>query len=283
MQTLAPGSLLGGRYKIQRLIGEGATGAVYLARDTRDRGRIWAVKELYAQADDEAEDIFRNEIRILRALHHPAIPALEDAFDVGEHRYLVMERVEGPTLEKVLDESRRPLPETEVLDWGLQLCDVLAYLHDRTPPVIYRDLKPSNCMLTRGGAVKIVDLGIARRFNPVTSRDTHVFGTPGYCAPEQYHGRSTAASDLYALGATMYVLLSKKEPEKFHFDFPPLRRCNGAVSSATESALVRALASDPAQRFPSAREMRDALEKCAASRASMGGRLRSFLAGLRGR
>jgi serine/threonine protein kinase len=262
MGTLAPGAVIGGRYKIQRLIGEGATGAVYLARDTRDRGSTWAIKELWAEGDPEAADIFRNEIRVLRALRHPAIPTLEDAFDVGERRYLVMERVEGPTLERVLDEAGRPLDEAEVLGWGIQLCGVLEYLHGRIPPIIYRDLKPANCMLTRGDRIRIVDLGIARRFNPSRPRDTHVFGTPGYCAPEQYHGRSLEASDIYALGATLYVLLTRAEAETFHFAFPPLRRLNRAVSAGTEETLARALEADPGARWTSAGQMREALEAC---------------------
>lgn len=267
--TLTSGTIVGGRYKIMRLIGEGASGAVYLARDTRDRGRTWAIKELWAEAEPEAEDIFRNEIRMLRQLRHPAIPTLEDAFDIGEHRYLVMERIEGPTLERVREEAGRPLLESEVVGWGIQLCDVLDYLHTRNPPVLYRDLKPSNCMLTRGNIVKIVDLGIARRFNPQRARDTHIFGTPGFCAPEQYHGHTYAASDLYALGATLYVLLSECQPETFRFVFPPIRRLNSAISAVTEEILVCALHTDPGQRFSDAVGMKKALE-LAAARAHTG-------------
>lgn len=281
MTTLAPGAILNSRYKIQRLIGEGATGAVYLARDMRERGRIWAIKELWAEADAEAEEIFRNELRMLRSLRHDAIPVLEDAFDVGEHRYLVMERIEGPTLEHVLEESKRPLPEDEVLNWGMQLCDVLAYLHGRQPPVLYRDLKPSNCMLTRGNIIKIVDLGIARHFNPRNTRDTHIFGTPGYCAPEQYHGRSSAASDIYALGATMFVLLSKIDPEPLRFVFPPLRKHNPVVSEATASVLAKALTQDPGKRFATAEEMRAALESCRGHVVSLGARVRALFSRLR--
>lgn len=261
MASLPTGTLLHSRYRVLRLIGEGASGAVYLARDTRERGLIWAVKEMPAADDDEMVSIFHNEARMLQALSHPAIPVLEDFFTERTSLYLVMERVEGPTLEAVLARSPRGLAEADVLDWGIQVCDVLAYLHGRTPPVLYRDLKPSNCMLTAGGRIRIVDLGISRVLNPVRPLDTQAFGTPGFCPPEQYAGRTVPASDLYALGATMLVLLTGLDVERASLPLPRARSLNPAVSRSCDVALRRALQLDPDERYASAREMHDALER----------------------
>jgi serine/threonine-protein kinase len=279
VSTLKAGTILNSRYKIQRLLGEGATGAVYLCHDSRDRGQLWAVKELWAEADEDAAFFFRNEADLLRRLRHPAIPLLVDFFEEHGRLYLVMERIEGPTLEAVQREAGGPLLQDEVVAWGLQLCDVLAYLHAQDPLVVYRDLKPANCMLTRSGQIKLVDLGIARLVRPGRPRDTQIFGTPGYCPPEQYHGQSSPVSDIYALGVTLYVLAAGiDDPEKFRFQFPPLRTLNRHVTAQLEAVLGKAVAQAAGERFASMADMRAALEGLRSQGRSV---VRSWLARLR--
>ena len=259
MPGLLPGTTLHSRYRVQRLIGEGATGAVYLVRDTRDRGCQWALKETWS-TDDDTISLFCNEARMLQRLSHPALPVLQDFFVEAGCMYLVMERVEGPTLEAVQSQAGGRLPEGEVFGWAVQICEVLSYLHDQVPPIIYRDLKPANCMLSEGNRIKIVDLGISRVFNPTRPRDTQAFGTPGFCPPEQYAGHTLPASDLYALGVTVLVLLSGMDPEKANFRFPPVRALNPCVSAAGEALLQRALEHDPSARFANAHAMGEAFE-----------------------
>jgi hypothetical protein len=176
-----------------------------------------------------------------------------------------MEFVDGQTLEELVVDLGRPLPPDTVLRLGVALCTVLDYLHSRTPPIIFRDLKPGNIMLDRDGAVKLIDFGIARVFTPGKSRDTTNLGTKGYAAPEQYgKGQTDARSDVYALGATLHFLLTGRDPADEPFNFPPARRLNPDVSPALEAVVARAVSASAADRWPSAREMRRALTRAAA-------------------
>jgi len=263
--TLRRDTILNNRYIVRRMLGEGATGAVYLVRDNRFKGRSWAVKELQVEglsAEDGAifRELFVQEAKITRELDHRGLPRIEDFFIENNRYYLVMDRVEGPTLEEILRESPRPLTQEDVHPWALQICAVLRYLHSRTPPVIFRDLKPANVMLTRSGEIKLIDLGIARFFNPRKPTDTHVMGTPGFCPPEQYRGHTDARSDIYAFGSTLYHLLTKQDVEKLAFRFPPLRTFNPAVSPAFEAAIARCLEVDPNRRFADAAQLEGALQ-----------------------
>lgn len=274
-----PGTLLAGQYQVDRLLGEGAAGFVWLVRDTRKRGLVWAVKELDFSGMPLGErremlDHFEREATLLMLLEHEALPRVVDRFSEGGHEFLVMERVEGPTLEHVLQRRGRPLEESDVLDWALQLCEVLDYLHSRIPPVIYRDLKPANVMLSVQGRIRLVDFGIARTQRPGRPGDTVAYGTPGYAPPEQYLGRAEPRSDLYALGATLYRLLTAQpvgEAERadqgapppparpFHFD--PLRLHNPGASRETEALVAACLEEDPQDRPGSARLVRSRIEE----------------------
>lgn len=262
---MEPGILLAGRYRVERLLGEGASSRVWLARDTRERGHVWAVKELDFRAisptdRSEALELFEREAGILLRLRHPSLPRVIHRFTQDGREFLVMERVEGPTLADVLRQRGKPLEESLVASWGVQICEVLGYLHGLRPPVVYRDLKPANVMVSVRGPLKLVDFGIARPMRPGRPGDTTAYGTPGYAPPEQYQGRAEMRSDLYALGATLFELLTARDPQPFAFAFPPAREFNPALSLEMEDLLSRCLQADPARRPESAAVMREELE-----------------------
>lgn len=230
------GRLLNGRYRIERKLGEGAAGVVWLVQDTRQRGQEWALKELDFNGivsnveRAEAMDLFEREAQILVQLQHPSLPRVVERFQEGGREFLVMERVEGPTLDEVLRVRKGPASEGEVAEWASQICDVLAYLHGCVPPVVYRDLKPANVMLGVDGQIKLIDFGIARPLNPLRPGDTVAYGTPGYAPPEQYGGNAVPASDVYALGVTMFQLLTCRNPQVPSFNLTAARLHNADVS-----------------------------------------------------
>jgi hypothetical protein len=225
------GALLAGRYRVLREIGQGGFGAVYKARDLHRRGRVVAIKQIdlgLAGGPREmiiATDAFHREIAFLSTLSHPSLPKISDHFTDPGHWYLVMEYISGRTLEEELQRSRRGyLPTRRVLQIGLQVLDILSYLHRQHPPVIFRDLKPANIMLTRRGQLYLIDFGIARRFAVGKHRDTGPLGSPGYAAPEQYgRAQTDERSDIYGLGATLQTLLSGRDPLELRQGLPSLR------------------------------------------------------------
>jgi len=257
---------LAGRYVIVRLLGKGGMGAVYLASDSRITGKVWAVKEMSdAVLLDPAEKqtairAFESEANLLAKLDHPNIPKVVDYFAEAGKYFLVMDFVPGKTLETMMEERHVPFPEQQVAEWGVQLCDVLSYLHNRQPPVIFRDLKPGNVMLQPDGALKLIDFGIARVFKPGRSSDTSAIGTPGFAAPEQ-HGRAQtdARSDVYSLGVMLHHLVTGHDPASDPFNLPLARRLNRQVSPQFEEALARATALQTDSRYQSAATMRQAL------------------------
>lgn len=262
---IAVGSVLVGRYNVMSLIGRGGMGSVYRAFDNRLQ-IVVAVKEMIpgwlSPADRlEFSNQFRQEARLLARLSHPGIARVIDYFEESGKEFLVMELVEGDTLERVV-ERQGALPESQVLAWATQMMDVVEYLHNQTPPIIHRDIKPSNFMLLPGDQIKLIDFGVARIFKPGRSADTAAFGTPGYAAPEQYGGRGQTdpRSDIYSLGATLFQLLTGYEvPGGWAFNLPPARQVNPALSPSTEAVLARATQLDPTKRFQSIAEMRRAL------------------------
>jgi Protein kinase domain len=258
---LAPGTVLQNRYQIERLLGGGGMGMVYLARDGRLANRPCAMKEMVDHFIDpqqriEANEYFAREADTLAQLKHPAIPAITDRFDDQNRHYLVMEYVEGRNLEEELAARGEPLPEGLVIDIARQLSDVLAYLHGLTPPIVYRDMKPSNVMLTSKGRVVLVDFGIARLFK--AARKGTMIGTLGFAPPEQYQGQVDPRSDIYSLGATLHYVLTGRDPEKFPpFSFPPVRELRPAISSNLAGAIDAALAYDVGRRPAGVIEFRD--------------------------
>lgn len=267
-QPLGVGTVLNNRYRIVRLVGGGGMAYVYQVEELpAGSGRLWALKELRPQSADKAErdtarQLFDQEAGLLRQLNHPNIPKIAEFFETDGHAYLVMEFIFGESLEKRLRAANAPLLENDVLSYAAQLCEALTYLHGRTPPIIFRDLKPSNAMVTATGQVKLIDFGIARTYKRGKKRDTVAMGSENYAAPEQWgKGQTDARSDVYALGATMYHLLANMAPTPAFLPSEPLplANYNGAVSKATIAIVDKAMAREREARFQTAQEMRDAI------------------------
>lgn len=266
---LNPGITLQDRYHIQRRLGGGGMGTVYLADDNRLPGRRCAIKELSPENVPPAErnwaiQAFRQEAGMLANLRHGGLTAVTDFFPEGGNWYLVMDFVEGETLEAYLQRAPNGrLSLAEALEITRQLCDVLEYLHSQNPPVVFRDLKPANIMLNQERQVKLIDFGIARHFKPGQTRDTMNLGTPGYAAPEQYGGlgQSDPRTDVYSLGAVLLQLVTGYNPvlAATPFPLPPPGQLVRDLPPQVEAAIGRAIQLQPEARFRSIAEFRQAL------------------------
>ncbi len=272
-RRLASGTeLSGGRYRIERIAASGGMGAVYRAVDTRFN-RPCAVKEMLDEFQNDAErsqavEWFSREATMLLDLNHPCIPRVRDHFlEDGKH-YLVMDFIDGRTLADVLEQEgtvmgangARGIPEARVRSWGQQICSVLNYLHGQTPPIIFRDLKPTNVMVTSRDEIKLIDFGIARNFQP--QRQLTIIMTIGYAPLEQMAGNAEPRSDLYALGATLHRLLTRHDAANNKpdiFTFPPVRSLRPDITPGFEQIIMRALAPSPQQRWPTAGDMERAI------------------------
>ena len=266
LKALSKNMTLASRYEIIERIKSGGMGAVYKANDLR-LGKICAIKELLHQSIDEEEQenaikMFEREAKILSSLQHPNLPAVTDYFAVGNRYYLAMKFIEGKDLSAILRQAGEPgLPEDKVVEWAMQICDVLIYLHSRNPPVIYRDLKPSNIMIRKSdGKVVLIDFGIARVLEEEEAEEASTktaIGTVGYMSPEQYRGWPEPRSDVYSLGATMYHLLRGKPPIPFTFE--SIKKARPDVSDEINAVVMNAVRLKPADRFDSALDMKKAL------------------------
>src|ERR1700678_4723831 len=255
---IAPNTIVGGRYRVIKPLGGGGMKLVYLAEDLRLASRECALAEMVdtftsPETQKQAVAAFQREADMLAQLSNEHIPRVFDRFSDQNHHYLVMEYIDGITLEQKLQNAGGKLPESEVMEVAMQVPDTLEYLHNLEPPVIYRDLKPSNVMLTPTEQVKLIDFGIARLFQPLSNAT--MIGTQGYAPPEQYRGNVEFRSDLYALGATMHHALSGRDPAaEPPFSFPPLRKLCPDLDSTLAAVVDQALAYDVVNR------MRDATE-----------------------
>ncbi|MGZ6243047.1 MAG: serine/threonine protein kinase, partial [Candidatus Binataceae bacterium] len=224
---IAPNTIVGGRYRVVKPLGGGGMKLVYLAEDLRLAARRCALAEVVdnftnPDAQRQAVDAFQREADMLARLNNEHIPRVFDRFSEQNRHYLVMEYIDGATLEEEMKQTGGRLAEPRTIDIALQILATLEYLHGLEPPVIYRDLKPSNVMMMANGQAKLIDFGIARHFQP--QQNATMIGTQGYAPPEQYRGRAEVRSDLYALGATMHHALSGRDPAlEPPFSFPKLR------------------------------------------------------------
>ena len=245
-------------YEIKSLIGKGGMSAVYLAEHKRLHTR-WAVKEVYKQ--QSARFDFLAESNILKRLQHPMLPRIVDIFEDPERIFIVEDFVEGITLEDLLRRQKR-VDEAQGLQWFRELCGVLRYLHGQQPhPIIYRDMKPSNVMLQPDGSLKLIDFGIAREYKQDSSADTTYIGTKGYAAPEQFGKAQTdARTDIYALGVTMYHLLTGKSPYEPPYQFVPVRQLVPELSHGIEYILNKCVQPEPSDRYQSVDELLDDLD-----------------------
>jgi serine/threonine protein kinase len=265
---LAQDSKLNDRYIIKQLLGEGGMSRVYLVEDDKLQGKLRALKEMEPVADSEddsgicknSEEMFRQEAEILCKLSHPNLPRILDFFSLGNLHYLVMEYVEGETLYDILTKTPGFIEENTLRDWGTQICEALEYLHGMEPPIIYRDIKPRNIILTPSGKLKLIDFGIARLFSEGKSNDTIIIGTPGFAPPEQYgKGQTDERSDIYSLGVTLYNLATKIDPSDKPFCFSISSTINPELSGAFDNAVLKAINLKPADRFASAFEFKESL------------------------
>jgi len=260
--VLSEGILLQNRYRIEQLIKLGGMGAVYLSLDGR-LNRYCVVKEMLntcgsLQEKAYAEKRFKVEARMLSQLENYHLPAVYDYFIEKGRYYLVMSYIEGVDLSDLLELEGNPgLPEELVIEWSLQILEVLDYLHNQDPPVVYRDIKPGNIMLNKDGRVMLVDFGIARTIIPDANIKYTSIGTDGYAAEEQYRGKVEPRSDLYSLGATMHHLLTGKIPSAFNLK--PVRNYAPWVSPGIEQIIMKALEYEADKRYKNAAEMREAL------------------------
>jgi serine/threonine protein kinase len=256
---LPPRTMLGRRYIVLKTVGQGGMAAVYQATDTKSN-RVVAIKEmsqdgLTPEELREALDNFSAEARMLQNLNHDNLPKVYESFTESARHYLVMEFIEGQTLEQKMRAVGGALPQADVLRWSAQLCAALDYLHLHKPPIIFRDLKPANIMVTPKGKIKLIDFGIARIFNRSRTKDTQALGTPGYAPPEQYGSAQTdPRADIYALGATLYQLLTGYDVSKTPFALPPIQSKNPMVAPNVRYAIERATRLDRNQRYQSVRE-----------------------------
>ena len=271
-RPLAPGTRIRDRYRVVRLVAGGGMAWVYEVDERLADGtsRTWAMKELRPGTASsatlaEARQLFAQEANILVRLSHPHLPRVVAYLQEDGRSYLVMEFLHGESLEKRLENANAPLLEHQVLDWAVQVCEVLAYLHRQPRPIIFRDLKPSNIMVTEDGAIKLIDFGIARTYKAGQRKDTVTMGSENYAAPEQWgEAQTDPRADIYGLGATLYHLLANVPPLPAFVpaERVPLARYNAAVSEATSAVIERAMAPDRHDRYACAQEMRAALLEC---------------------
>ena len=271
-QQLEPGTLLLDRYLIVHRVGGGGMGSVYQARDKRLAERLCAVKEMIEMFADQAQrakavEDFKREAEVLAQLDHPSIPTVFDYFIEGGRYYLVMRWIGGGDLADQMRLRSGIIDEAIVTKWAIQICDVLHYIHQQRPPIIYRDLKPANLMLDdKNGRVMLVDFGIARIVRP-TEKGVTAIGTMGYAPPELFAGKVEPRSDIYSLGATIFHMLTGSDPQDnplLIFDFsknPRPSQINPSISPEMERILMKAVAHKPEDRHSSALELMRALEE----------------------
>ena len=257
------GSVIDGKYKILNVVGKGGMSVVYLAMNER-ANKQWAIKEVRKDGMQSFEVVKQNlvaETDLLKKLNHPHLPSIIDVIDCDDTFLIVMDYIEGNPLSKALETSGAQ-NQDDVIEWAKQLCDVLGYLHSRKPPIIYRDMKPSNVMLKPDGNVMLIDFGTAREFKYSSVADTTCLGTQGYAAPEQFggHGQTDARTDIYCLGATMYHLVTGHNPAKPPYEMYPIRQWNPMLSSGLEEIILKCTQRNPEDRYQSCAELLYALD-----------------------
>lgn len=252
------GTIIDGKYEILKQIGKGGMSVVYLAMDNR-LNKQWAIKEIKKTSNGKNNEVIVNsliaEANLMKKLDHPSLPRIVDIIDNGKTLYVIMDYIEGESLDKILLEYG-PQPEEMVISWGMQLCDALGYLHAQRPPIIYRDMKPANIMLKPEGNLKVIDFGIAREYKEQNLADTTVLGTKGYAPPEQHGSRQTdARSDIYALGMTLHHLLTGVDPRPADYMYYPVRYWNQNLSEGIDEIINKCTALDPADRYQNCDEL----------------------------
>ncbi len=257
------GTVLGGKYEILKKIGQGGMSVVYLAMDTR-LNKQWAVKEIKKGKNQDTRTLLKSlrmEANVLKMVDHPVLPRIVDIFDYNGTVFVVMDYIEGRPLSEVL-KAEGAQSQEKVIGWGKELSSALDYLHSMNPPIIYRDMKPSNIMLKPDGRVKLIDFGTAKEFDVESLADTTALGTRGYAAPEQFgdsKGRgiykTDARTDIYSLGATLYHIVTGKNPSEPPYVMKSIRTWNPALSGGLEKIINKCTMSSPEERYQSCKEL----------------------------
>lgn len=280
------GQVIDDKYEILTLIGRGGMSEVYLARDRR-LNKQWAVKEIQKRARDKNNEVVVQsaiaEANMIKQLDHTAIVRIVDIIETPDVIYIIEDYIEGETLNTILDENGAQ-PQELVIEWAMQICEALEYLHTRKPPIIYRDMKPANVMLKPDGNIKIIDFGIAREYKDQSLADTVSLGTKGYAAPEQFGGKgqTDARTDVYCLGVTLYHLVTGHNPCEPPYEIYPIRHWNPQLDPGLEAIIEKCTQLNPIDRYQSCAELLYALqhyqENGAAYRAKQKRKLKFFIA-----
>ena len=262
------GTVLDGKYEILKEIGRGGMSVVYVAMDLR-LNKQWAIKEIKDDGSQDTQTLLKGlerEANILKKVDHPVLPRIVDIIQKDNKVYVVMDYVEGRPLSNILTEQGAQ-PQEHVIQWAKDLASALDYLHSMDPPIIYRDMKPSNIMLKPNGKVKLIDFGTAKEYKIENNADTTALGTRGYAAPEQFgdaQGRgiynTDARTDIYCLGATLYHIVTGKNPCEPPYKIEPIRKWNPALSSGFEKILLKCTQPNPNDRYQSCSELLYALD-----------------------
>ncbi|MGN0298851.1 MAG: serine/threonine-protein kinase [Lachnospiraceae bacterium] len=255
------GTVIDGKYEILKQVGKGGMSIVYLAMDKR-LNKQWAVKEVQKNNERNNQVMINAllaETNLMKKLDHPALPRIVDIIENADTYYIIMDYIEGESLDKSIVKYGAQSEEV-VLDWAKQLCDALNYLHSQKPPIIYRDMKPSNIMLKPAGNLKLVDFGIAREYKDKTRTDTTVLGTPGYAPPEQHRGTTDQRSDIYALGMTLHHLLTGIDPRTAGYEYLSVRQWKPSLSEGMEAIIDKCTAINPEDRYQNCAELMYDLE-----------------------
>lgn len=279
------GQIIDDKYEILTLIGQGGMSKVYLARDRR-LNKQWAVKEIQKKARDKNNEVVVQsaiaEANMIKQLDQPSIVRIVDIIDNPDVIYIIEDYIEGETLNTILEENGAQ-PQELVIEWAMQICEALEYLHTRKPAIIYRDMKPSNVMLKPDGNIKIIDFGIAREYKEQSLADTVSLGTKGYAAPEQFGGKgqTDARTDVYCLGVTLYHLVTGHSPCDPPYEIYPIRHWNPQLDPGLEAVIEKCTQLNPNDRYQSCAELLYALqhykENGAAYRAKQKKKLATFL------
>jgi len=264
---LSPGTVLYEKYEILYVIGQGGCGRVYKARDINSHDTSWAVKEIFSLEGPSCfnmnvKEIFQREASMLSSLKHKNIPKIKEYFINEPVYYIVMEYIEGKTLQEIYKSEGRLWTEKELAKLAISLCDVLEYLHEHS--VVFRDLKTKNIIIDEYDVPKLIDFGIARYFRADQTEDTIKIGTVGYAAPEQYGkkgGGSDRRTDIYSLGVLLHYLATGEDPEEKEdpFNFTPIRELNQEISEDFEDLINKCIKFRKDERFASVREIKKKL------------------------
>ncbi len=280
------GQVIDDKYEILKLIGKGGMSKVYLAMDKR-LNKQWAIKEIQKRARDKNNEVVVQsaiaEANMIKQLDHPSIVRIVDIIEDAQVIYIIEDYIEGETLSSII-ENNGAQSQDLVIEWAMQICEALEYLHTRRPPIIYRDMKPANVMLSPDGNIKIIDFGIAREYKEKSLSDTVSLGTKGYAAPEQFGGKgqTDARTDIYCLGVTLYHMVTGKNPCEPPYELYPIRHWNPQLSAGLEAIIQKCTQLNPSDRYQTCAELLYALhhyeEYGAAYRKKQKHKLAAFIA-----